>query len=290
MQTIRSLLVVIEPHLMESFALKRAKEIAKASKVHLHLLIGDKEHDHSALLNVLTNSLATEGYSVTSRQAWHDNLHTTIIKEQQIKGCGLVIKQHVSESILKRLLLTPEDWKLLRDCPSPVLLVKTTRAWSDGVVLAAVDVGNADEDHMILHKSIIDKGLGIASLIHGQLHVVSAHPAPTLAVMDASYPIDTEYEASYRAACKEFQRQFEIDDDRLHIKEGPADIIIQHIAKKLDAVVTVIGTVARTGLSAALIGNTAEIVIDKLESDVLVLKPEDIVKELEQKAQQCLPL
>ena len=50
-----------------------------------------------------------------------------------------------------------------------------------------------------------------------------------------------------------------------------------------DAVVTVIGTVARTGLSAALIGNTAEIVIDKLESDVLVLKPEDIVKELEQK-------
>ena len=88
MQTIRSLLVVIEPHLMESFALKRAKEIAKASKAHLHLLIGDKEHDHSALLNVLTNSLITEGYSVTSRQAWHDNLHTTIIKEQQIEGSG----------------------------------------------------------------------------------------------------------------------------------------------------------------------------------------------------------
>ena len=69
----------------------------------------------------------------------------------------------------------------------------------------------------------------------------------------------------------------------MHIKEGPADIIIQQVARKLDAVVTVIGTVARTGLSAALIGNTAEIVIDKLESDVLVLKPEDIVKELEQK-------
>ena len=69
----------------------------------------------------------------------------------------------------------------------------------------------------------------------------------------------------------------------MHIREGPADIIIQQVARKLDAAVTVIGTVARTGLSAALIGNTAEIVIDKLESDVLVLKPEDIVKELEQK-------
>lgn len=108
MQTIRSLLVVIEPHLMESFALKRAKEIAKASKAHLHLLIGDKEHDHSALLNVLTNSLITEGYSVTSRQAWHDNLHTTIIKEQQIEGCGLVIKQHVDDSILKKSCSPPK--------------------------------------------------------------------------------------------------------------------------------------------------------------------------------------
>lgn len=283
MQTIRSLLVVIEPHLMESFALKRAKEIAKASKAHLHLLIGDKEHDHSALLNVLTNSLITEGYSVTSRQTWHDSLPTTITKEQQIEGCGLVIKQHVDDSILKKILLTPEDWKLLRDCPTPVLLVRTTKPWSNGVVLAAVDVGNGDEDHMALHKTIIDQGFRIASLTQGELHVVSAHPAPTLAVMDAAYPIDTEYEASFRAASKEFQRRFEISDERMHIKEGPADIIIQQVARKLDAVVTVIGTVARTGLSAALIGNTAEIVIDKLESDVLVLKPEDIVKELEQK-------
>lgn len=281
MQTLRSLLVVIEPQLMESFALKRAKEIAKNTQAHLHLLISDKEHDHSALLNVLTNSLVNEGYSVTSRQTWHENQHTTIIKEQQIEGCNLVIKQHVDDSILRKILLTPEDWKLLRDCPTPVLLVRTTRPWSNGVVLAAVDVGNGDEDHMALHKSIIDQGFRIASLIHGELHVVSAHPAPTLAVMDAAYPIDTEYEASFRAASKEFQRRFEIRDERMHIKQGPADIIIQQVARKLDAVVTVIGTVARTGLSAALIGNTAEIVIDKLESDILVLKPDDIVKELE---------
>ena len=44
------------------------------------------------------------------------------------------------------------------------------------------------------------------------------------------------------------------------------------------------GTVARTGFSGALIGNTAEVVIDKLESDILVLKPDDIVEHLEQLA------
>ncbi len=46
--------------------------------------------------------------------------------------------------------------------------------------------------------------------------------------------------------------------------------------------VTVLGTVARTGLSGALIGNTAEVVLDALESDVLVLKPDDICAHLEE--------
>ncbi len=45
-----------------------------------------------------------------------------------------------------------------------------------------------------------------------------------------------------------------------------------------------IGTVARTGLSGALIGNTAEVVLDTLESDVLVLKPDDIIAHLEELA------
>lgn len=63
-------------------------------------------------------------------------------------------------------------------------------------------------------------------------------------------------------------------------------MLIPRTAQKLDAVVTVIGTVARTGLSGALIGNTAEVVLDTLESDVLVLKPDDIIAHLEEPGQQ----
>jgi nucleotide-binding universal stress UspA family protein len=51
---------------------------------------------------------------------------------------------------------------------------------------------------------------------------------------------------------------------------------------KLGAAVTVIGTVARSGLSGALIGNTAEVVLDAVESDVLVLKPQEIEDHLEE--------
>ncbi len=68
----------------------------------------------------------------------------------------------------------------------------------------------------------------------------------------------------------------------LHIEEGPADVLIPFTASKLNAVLTVIGTVARTGISGALIGNTAEVILDTLDSDVLVLKPDDIIDHLEE--------
>ncbi|KMM86251.1 Nucleotide-binding universal stress protein, UspA family [Pseudomonas taetrolens] len=284
MQTIRSLLVVIEPELMESLALERAKYIARTTKAHLHLLICDKKHEHADLLSVLEAKLADEAFNVTSEQAWHESRHATILQVQQAKGCGLVIKQHVPDNPLKKVLLTPEDWKLLRYCPCPVLLVKTHRDWEHGVVLAAVDVGNNDPEHMALHSSIVDHGFRIASLAHAQLHVISAHPAPTLAMVDEVYPMDTQLQASYRAECQVFQQRCEVEDDRLHIEEGPADMVIPRVAKSLGAVVTVMGTVARTGLSGALIGNTAEVVIDKLDSDILVLKPDDMIEHLEELA------
>ena len=281
MQNTRNLLVVIDPKHNDSPALKRAKQIADQTKAHLHLLIADKDHDHLALLSLLKEGLEKSGYSASIERAWQGSEHETIIHAQQTHNCGLVIKQHLPENPIKALLLTPEDWKLLRLCPCPVLIAKHARPWNGGVVLAAVDVGNKEPEHRQLHEQIVDSGFNIASLIKGELHVVSAFPPPMLATVDAVYPIVTDYEANYRAACKEFQRTSEIADSRLHIEQGPPDVIIPLLAKKLDAVVTVLGTVARTGLSGALIGNTAEVVIDALDTDILVIKPQDRIKQLE---------
>lgn len=102
MQAIRSILVVIEPEHSESLALKRAKLIAGVTQAHLHLLVCDKKHDHSAMLGVLKAALVEDGYSVTTEQAWNESLHETIVDVQQAEGCGLVIKQHFPDSPLKK--------------------------------------------------------------------------------------------------------------------------------------------------------------------------------------------
>lgn len=282
MQAVRSILVVIDPEHSESLALKRAKLIAGVTQAQLHLLVCDPNHDHSGMLGGLKAALLEDGYNVTTEQAWNKSLHETIIDAQQAGGCGLVVKQHFPDSALKKAVLTPDDWKLLRQCPSPVLLVKTAGSWKDKVILAAVDVGNADLEHRHLHNTIIDHGYDIATLAKAHLHVISAHPSPMLSAADPTFQLSETIQARYREQCRAFQAEFDIDDDHLHIEEGPADVLIPFMAHKLQAAVTVIGTVARTGLSGALIGNTAEVVLDALESDVLVLKPMEVADHLEE--------
>jgi len=282
MQAIRSILVVMEPERPDGLALKRAKLIAGVTQSHLHLLVCDKKHDHLAYLDDISSGLQQEGYSVTTQQAWNDNPHQTIIAVQQIEGCGLVIKQHFPENPLKKALLTPDDWKLLRYCPSPVLMVKTANSWAGGKILAAVDVGNSDAEHRTLHAGIVSHAYDIAGLAKAELHVISAHPSPMLSAADPTFQLKETIEAHYREECKAFQAEYDFSDKQLHIEEGPADVLIPYMAHKLNAVVTVIGTVARTGLSGALIGNTAEVVLDSLESDVLVLKPDAIISHLEE--------
>ena len=282
MQAIRSILVVVDPKHPNVLALKRAKLIANVTGSHLHLLACEEHGDHSAWLESLIDELDAQGFSATAEQNWKQSPHQTVIAVQQMQGCGLVVKHHLPDNPLRKALLTPEDWKLLRYCPCPVLMTKNDAPWSGGIVLAAVDVGNADGEHKALHAGIISNGFEIAALSKGALHVIAAHPSPMLSAADPTFQLKETIEASYREQCKAFQQEYEISDDRLHVLEGPADVLIPQVASQLRAAVTVIGTVARTGISGALIGNTAEVVLDALESDVLVLKPDTIIDHLEQ--------
>ncbi|MFC3607359.1 universal stress protein [Stutzerimonas tarimensis] len=284
MREVRSILVVMEPDQAHGLALPRASQIASTTGSELHLLVCDKRDSHDQYLKRLADQLRDEGHTVSTRQEWLDKNYQTIIEAQQAEGCGLVIKEHQPETPLKRALLTPDDWKLLRFCPCPVLMVKTASSWSGGNVLAAVDVGNSDAEHLALHSSIVSCGYDLASLSNGALHVLSAHPSAMLSTVDPTYGLKETLEERYRDACRAFQSEYGIGDEQLHIVEGPADAIIPQVASQLQAVVTVIGSVARTGLSGVLMGNTAEVALDALDTDVLVLKPDDIVAHLEELA------
>lgn len=281
MQTIKRILVVIDPTREDNVALVRSRLLAGYLGADLHLLVCENRRDLSDLLGELCRSLETAGIKASYTQAWHSNVTDTIIRTLMAEGCGLVIKQHTPDNPLKKALLTPDDWKLLRYCPAPVLLAKGSALWMHGKVLAAVDLGDHDDQHQQLHDAIVSCAADIARMINGELHLLSAHPAPMLSAANPIYQLRETILAIYGEKASRYLAEYSIAEGNTHIDEGPADNLIPRVAGQIGACVTVIGTVARTGISGALIGNTAEVVLDQLSGDVLVLKPDDMIDHLQ---------
>jgi universal stress protein E len=75
-------------------------------------------------------------------------------------------------------------------------------------------------------------------------------------------------------AMKALRQKFGIDEGRTHVEKGLPEEVIPDLSEHLQAGIVVLGTVGRTGLSAAFLGNTAEQVIDHLRCDLLALKPD----------------
>lgn len=276
MQAIRRILVVVDPRQPDGQALERARQIAAITHAHLHLLACEPGRNHIDWLETLRATLAQSGHSVSAEQAWQDNLPKTVLQAQQAQAAGLVVKQHLPDSSLSRALLTPDDWKLLRLCACPVLMVKSTGSWSGRNILAAVDTGSDNAGQCALQTRIVALAAAIADAVQGHLHVLTAHPSPMLSPADPAFQSRQSLRQRYHEACRRFESTYALTNEQLHIEEGPADALIPELAKRLEAAVTVIGTVARSGLPGVLMGNTAEVVLDALNSDVLVVKPADL--------------
>ena len=64
-------------------------------------------------------------------------------------------------------------------------------------------------------------------------------------------------------------------ESRAHVEEGRAAHVVTETAKRLEADLIVMGTVARTGIPGLIIGNTAEDVLSAAHCSVLAVKPPD---------------
>lgn len=72
---------------------------------------------------------------------------------------------------------------------------------------------------------------------------------------------------------KALRQKHGLDEEQTIVEQGLPEDVIPAAAERLNAAMVILGTTGRTGLSAVFIGNTAEHVIDKINCDVLALKP-----------------
>lgn len=305
METIKRIIAVIDPTKDEQNALARSIDLAKKSGASITafmtvydfsyemttMLSGDeREAMRKAVLKDrelwLKNLVSPyQNININTQVIWHNRPYEAIINTVINDKYDLVIKGTHQHGALKAVIFTPTDWHLVRKCPTPVLFVKDMAWPAHGNILAAVNAVSENDQHLSLNKRIIKDAQFLCELANAKLNLVNAYPAtPVNIAIEIPEFNPGLYNESVKKhhidSTNELASEFNLTSEQCFIEEGLPEDVIPDVAKRLNSELVVIGTVGRTGLSAALVGNTAEHVIDSLDCDVLALKPDGYVSPL----------
>jgi len=307
MEQYQKILAVIDPTVEDQKALKRAIELAKKTNASItaFLTIFDFSYEMTTMLSSdereimrksvvddrrqwlksIVDSIDHQSVTIDYQVLWHNRPFETIIKQVLTEGFDIVIKGTHQHDKLKSVIFTPTDWHILRKCPCPVLLVKDHSWPAQGNIVAAINAGSDEDEHISLNTKITNQALELAHIIDANVHLVNSYPGtPVNIAIEIPEFNSTEYNDTmlkhHQHAMIEHANSFSINTDHTHVKEGLPEDVIQALSVELDAELVILGTIGRTGISAALIGNTAEHVIDRLDCDVLALKPDGYVSPL----------
>jgi len=248
-------------------SLTRLKLKAKERTVIKKRLLAERETEVQQRIDEFSQG----EQKVTLIVAWEKDIAPWIIRRCSRPYEAVIKTGHRSESFT----YTSTDWQLLRECPCSVLIVAEKKWHRTKPVLATVDLGSKVPEKIALNHAVINKAKIFSRALGTEMLIISAIEIPTLlAEFDLVDPLAyvKEMKAEMRPRIKELAEAHDLSKDIFRIKKGPIAKVISSDAAKHRAQLVIMGTVGRRGLTARLLGNTAESVLRHLRTDVLAIK------------------
>ncbi len=292
MLQLNKIIVVIEPDQDHQPALEKALILAKIADCDLELALAEynpflqdgyfyepklaqqmrREQSESRLaqLEVLAQPLRLQGLNVTAWTSWSNPPYKEIVARAMQIGASLVIKATKKHGRLARYFMSNEDWELVRYCPVPLLLVKEHPWGIKPRFIAAVDPEQLRNKPADLDEKILSTAIELASVLEGTVELYHSSWKPPMATL---YPLD-EDEGRAERAMLELAKAHGITPEHVHCVAENIHISLPLLTEKLKASIVVMGALSRSRFDRILIGNTAEKLLDELECEVLIVKPE----------------
>ena len=263
---------IVDPLALEAeLVAARDQELTKALET---VDLGDVETDISVLA----------GHPVRS-----------ILEEVQAKGVDLLVKVQAPSDGLRQWFFGSIDMQLMRSCPCPVAVARPRTREGAHRAVACLDYDGDDEAKRRLNDRILDSAVLAQAGEHSEIFVLHAwdlYGYSLLAQGRGKLPPERLREAVERERVAR-QKWFEtriadhratLDeeqaarfDPKLELVRGDARQVIPQRVKELDADLIGLGTASRAGVSALLIGNTAEEILGRVDCSVVVHKPDGFV-------------
>lgn len=310
MRKYTNILVVAEPKKDVQIALKRAIDIAKfnpkttitylrvvydfaydlliLNKVKEKPIHADIEQTHIDHLNQIIEEYREQSNSeatIVPKVVENRDVGEAVIDEMRVGDYDLIIKAANSHGLLDSIIFTPIDWFILRHAEVPVIIAKNND-WQQPGGNIAVCVDFTLNEHLQSNVAMLREAQVLSKITGGRIHLVNSAPVymPTVMLEVPHYSPDL-YEQGvleeHRNRMYEFADKHHIDRQYCHIEEGMPDDVIPEICERINAKAVLIGSAGRSGLAAALIGNTCEEIVDDIDADLFVLNRKTIKKEKE---------
>lgn len=211
-----------------------------------------------------------------------------IIQQVLKSHADLVIKLVDNSSERSGLsLFGSHDMHLLRKCPCALLLHKPQSELPFVKIIASIDVDSENEQPLEedrLNTRIMDWAVKLHQPQCASLEVVHAWQSEAENLI---YHWNTDWSEKDLFLFNEREQQFhksalekEVQAYRLsglevqtYLPKGKPEIAIAQLLKNHGNDLLVMGTIARTGISGMIIGNTAENIIEQIDCSVLAVKP-----------------
>jgi universal stress protein E len=303
---ITDILVIVNPLVRDQAAIGKAAKLARWFGADIELLICDTRNvqqahtegelpalsnarlndNLEALIEEFAQPLRDAGIGVETQIIGGDPLHKAVVSWMRNSPADFVVKDTHHHSFAKRALGVNTDWHLIRTCPAPLLLTKPGIWGSPPVLMAAVDPDHVNDRPGLLDHRILDVTAALAKCSNAQVHAVHAFFPATLAASAEMPVIGVSAEAltaelNLRTSqIRALGNEFAIVPQNLHVETAAAAEYIPRVAGECRADIVVMGAISRSSLEAALIGSTAERVLEALPCDALVVKTQDFAQDL----------
>lgn len=296
MKELRSILVVLDKPKHAQTALERARKLAQAAGAHMHLVsfcwlaMAEQEsvfdthqrralkqgaiHEREAWLRNLILDAGLSAANVSTEVAWTADIAGWVADYAREKNVDLVVKsiRHRSGTLLRK----PIDWQLLRSCQAPLLLTDGRERIRTGKVLATIDLRHTDEKHQHMNRQVLAAAQTMTKLLDGELacsHVVeSVHLPPGVNIMAEGELIEQARE-QLTAVLEATVAADAMAQSTLHVVVGTVGSALNELVDREGIEMVVVGSSARRGLAGAVLGNSAERILSKVDSDLLAVHP-----------------
>ena len=239
----------------------------------------------TAMIEELADNVRATDIEVTTGILDDRPIAEAIVNQVNERRPRILVKGTHYHSSAERAIFVDTDWQLVRSCPCPLYLVKPKEVRDNPVIVAAVDPTHSHDKPATLDQSIVSQALDIAAKTNGEVHLLHTYHRLTGVGSEATRTfkpikipmdeLDQRIRAEHREKLDALAASNGIEPDHVHQLPGRTRELLPLFARTEGADIVIMGALARWGLKRAILGSTAERVLDHLPCDVLIVRLEE---------------